>query len=77
MRGIGNGITCDNELGPLLFLIYVNDLPEAVTKCTVNLYADDTTIYCSDRDPAELKSKLHSPMIWRGLLLGLRLMVSD
>ena len=32
-------------LGLLLFLIFVNNLPEVVEECTINFYADDTTIY--------------------------------
>ena len=31
--------------GPLAFLIYINDLPNYVTHCKVNMYADDTVIY--------------------------------
>ena len=35
---------CSNQVIPLLFLIYVNDLPEVV-KSTIKLFADDTRKY--------------------------------
>ena len=31
-------------LGPLLFLIYINDLAMASAKCSPIMYADDTTL---------------------------------
>ena len=35
-------------LGLLLFLIFINDLPEVVEKCTINLYADDTILFIQE-----------------------------
>ena len=32
-------------LGPLLFIVYINDLPRCVKHCSVNMYADDTVLY--------------------------------
>ena len=31
-------------LGPILFLVFINDLPEALQHCVADIYADDTTI---------------------------------
>lgn len=45
-------------MGPLVFVVFVNDLPSVVRKCTVNLYADDTTIYASNEDPSLVEKHL-------------------
>ena len=44
-------------LGPLLFLIYVNDMPQAVTS-TLLLYADDSCILCQHKDVAQIEKRL-------------------
>ena len=35
-------------LGPVLFSIYMNDLPNCVQICKLNLYADDMEMQCSN-----------------------------
>ena len=41
--------------GPLLFLIYVNDMPQAL-KCDLFLYADDTCSICQHKDNNKIKN---------------------
>ena len=60
-------------LGPLLFTLYVNDLPSVVSHCLLDLYADDTEIHCSDSDlqtvenvENSLQSNLTSVATWLG-----------
>ena len=55
------GVPQGSILGPLLFLLYVNDMSHAVN-CDLMLYADDSALLISGNDVNEIQSRLGNEM---------------
>ena len=49
-------------LGPLLFVIYMNDLPDVLEHCSVTLYADNTVLSFNSKPIAKIELKLNSDL---------------
>ena len=54
-KNVTCGVPQGSVLGPLLFLLYINDLPNISEKLTFFLFADDTNIYYESKDLEELE----------------------
>ena len=52
------GVPHGSMLGPLLFLLYVNDMPQAV-KCDLFLYADDTCLTFQHEKVKQIEDQLN------------------
>jgi hypothetical protein len=60
VRSIHCGIPQGSNLGPLLFFIYVNDLPNCLEESVPSIFADDTNISVNGTSLDEIGNKLNS-----------------
>ncbi len=57
------GVRQGSNRGPLLILIYINDLPNCSEATHNNLFADDTILSCQGHSSAEIEHKLNNDIL--------------
>ena len=62
IKHIKYGVPQGSILGPLLFLIYINDLGKVSDRLSMILFADDTNIFATGKDLDLLTSTLNEEM---------------
>ena len=62
-RKITCGIPQGSCLGPLLFIIYLNDLEECLQSSRARIYADDTSLTIASSNPVKLVDHAHRELL--------------
>ena len=65
------GLPQGSNLGPLLFLVYINDLPNCLSLTSPRMFADDRNITFAASTMADLENTMHKLGTWKSLIAGL------
>ena len=60
---VQSGVPQGSVLGPLLFLLYINDMPSVSKLLKFHLFADDTSIFFSDKNVRNLENTVNAELM--------------
>ena len=53
------GVPQGSVLGPILFIMYINDMKQVLKACKINLFADDTVLFISHKNIKQAESLIN------------------
>ena len=62
LAALNCGVLQESVLGPLLFLLYINDLNQAIKFCKVHHFADDTNLLCLSNSIKKLNKLVNADL---------------
>ena len=62
LNHISVGVPQGSTIGPIMFLIYINDLPSVLEHSSCIMYADDTVLYCGNEQVRNVRKLLQADL---------------
>ena len=59
---ISVGVPQGSTLGPIMFIVYINNLTSVLQHCKCLMYADDTVLYCSHDKEKSVRKSMQSDL---------------